>query len=575
MSTDINPFYKTRLFLTFLVVTSCFLFTYLYYGFYYVEYEALFDSFYSGKLTEGLPFRSIYFLGNIGISHLYSLLYQFNANVEWVSWILYFYLFVSCFIGMYLIIHVLPEFMPLRVKIAVQVAVYLLIFADHNIHFIFTRVSYMTTGFSLIALVYFFRLANSIKSRPRLFIFLNLWFIVGTLTRSESATAAFLQVCFFGIFYLQNIKRFAIIFLFPFLFLGSLLSVIAYDLKTSKDFYKQIEPDIEAQYTDRENTVPLSFMKTYQDTVKWQTAKDIMWSDPKVISPVYLRSLILPEKFLYTDANQWKRVYHSISGIAVKFWYLGLICSLLGFLVLIRLKFTSKFGYLLWFAFVLSFWFLTAIQTYTVKVNDRSYAPLISLFIFCHIIIVLPYVKSGFSRWASPIIAGIFILFCVHLYHLKIEANQLKYDLEDYRKNLATITRLAAGKILVVNSTSCDYLFSSNQPFRSFDFSSFQKVYITDGFNMPFLPYYRRYLEKECKCDLAEFPSFWDYLRTRHDEVVIISATGRMDIIKEYLRVIHKYDLPVHHSDDAQLIEVQKSDLRGLFAHLTVYKLDK
>ena len=433
----------------------------------------------------------------------------------------------------------------------------------------------MVTGTALIGLVYFFRAPGSVRDRPWLFLFFNLWFVLGTLTRSESSTAAFLQICFFGAFYLQSIKRFALIFLFPFLFLLSLLSAVAYDIKTTKDFYKQIEPEIEAQFTDRDNAVPLSTMKTYRDTVMWQTATDIMWSDPKVISPAYMRSIIKPEKLLYTDARQWRRVCNTVSEIASKFWYLGLISVLLGIGLLIRYKFNSSFGYLFWLAFVSSFWLLTAIQTYTDKVNDRSFSPLISLFIFCHVVMILPYLRDNIGRRMSALLVGIFILFSVHLFHLKSESNQLHKDLEDYKKNLAIITSVAKDKILVINSSSCDYLFSSNKPFHPFNFSSFKKIYITDGYNMPFLPYYRRYLERECKCDMYAFPSFWDYLRTRHDEVVVVSTSQRMAILREYMRVIHGYDLPISESRNATLLRLEESDHRGLFANLKVYDLGR
>lgn len=573
MSKSSDSLIKTKFFLALMVTAGCFLFTYLYYDFFYVEYEALFDSFYSGKLTGGLPFRSVYFLGNIGTSHLYSLLYQFYPQVEWISWILYSYLFVSCIIGLYLVLEILPDLQSIVMKVSILVAVYLLVFADHNIHFIFTRVSYMATGLSLIGLVYFFRDPGSIGDRPRLFVFLNIWFIVGTLTRSESATAAFMQVAFFGLFYMQNIRRFATVFLFPLLFLLSILFAIAYDIKTTKEFYKQIEPDIEAQYTDRENTVPLSTMKTYRDSVMWQTARDILWADPKVISPSYLRSLILPEKFLYTDIRQWRRVYGSVSDIAVRFWYLSLLTVLMAVGLLIRHRFASAFSFVVYLAFASSFWILSALQTYTDKINDRSFSPLISLFIFCHIVLLLPYLTGRVSRRMYPILAGMAVLFGVYLYHQKAEANQLQSDLNDYHKNLATITRVAANKILVVNSSSCDYLFSSNKPFHPFDFSAFKKIYITDGYNIPFLPYYRRYLERECHCDMYEFPSFWDYLRTKHNEVVVVSTVQRMNVLREYLRVIHGYDLPVSQSSAAKLLKLEKSDFRGTLNNIAIYSL--
>jgi hypothetical protein len=321
--------------------------------------------------------------------------------------------------------------------------------------------------------------------------------------------------------------------------------------------------------------VPLSAMKSYPDSVMWQTAKDIMWADPKIITPSYLRSLIMPEKFLYTDARQWQRVYRSVSDIATRFWYLCMLALLMGIGILIRYRFTSMLSFLFWLAFVSSFWFLSAVQTYTDKVNDRSFSPLISLFIFCHIVLLLPDLTGNISRRIYPILAGIVLLFCVHLYHQKAEANQLQSDLKDYQKNLATITKVATNKILVVNSSSCDYLFSSNKPFHPFDFSHFKKIYITDGYNIPFLPYYRRYLEKECRCDMYEFPSFWDYLRTKQDEVVVVSNIQRMSILREYLKVIHGYDLPISEISNAKLLKLEKSDYRGTLNNIFIYSLHK
>jgi hypothetical protein len=568
-------FYQTKLFLTFLATIACFVLTFLYYGFYYVEYEGLWGGFFSGSLTEGMPFRSIYFLGNIGTSFLYSKLYEINSTIEWISWIHYGYLFVSSFIGLYIVIDLLPDSTSRSAKVSAQIIIYLLVFADHNIHFIYTRVSYMVAGVSLIALLYFFRQADSIKERPWLFIFLNFWFILGTLTRVESSAAVFLQIAIFGIFYLQHIKRLAQLFIFPFLLLFILSASIAYDLKTSTEYYKQVEPEIEAQFCERENITPLSEMKSERDSVMWKAAKTILWSDPKVMTAAYMRSLVRPEKFIYTDGYHWHRVYDDVLVIALRFWYLVVLCILLALALLIYGKFAKPSSYVLWLLFVLSFWFLTCLQTYTIKVNDRSFSPLISLFIFCHFLILLPYLNSGITRWKYPILAGFFVLFGFHLLQLKKESNQLGYDLGDYQKNLKIITEMATDKILAMNSTSCDYLFLSNKPFHPFNFSAFKKIYITDGFNIPFLPYYRRYLEKECRCNMYDFPVFWDYLRAKHEEVVIVSTTQRMNILTEYLKVIYKYDLPVTKNSNTHLLQLQKSDNRGTFVDLTVYDLGR
>jgi hypothetical protein len=92
---------------------------------------------------------------------------------------------------------------------------------------------------------------------------------------------------------------------------------------------------------------------------------------------------------------------------------------------------------------------------------------------------------------------------------------------------------------------------------------------------MPFLPYYRRYLEKECKCDMYDFPAFWNYLRTKHEDVVIVSATERMNILKEYLKVVHGYELRVTDYKNAKLLELEESGNRGIFSDLRFYTLGR
>ncbi|MBS1685316.1 MAG: hypothetical protein JSS76_11190 [Bacteroidetes bacterium] len=563
---------RRSLFLIALLVTAvCFLFTYLYYGFFYVEYEGMFDSFYSGRLTGGMPFRSVYFLGNIGTSHVYSMLYQLYPGIEWISWFLYSYLFLSCLLTIYIILCIVVDKAGAGMGIIVSVLVYFLVFADSNIHFLFTRVSYMLAGSSLLGLVYFFGAPGSISRRKILFTLLCGGFVLGTLTRSESATAVLLQVAVFGFFYIKNVRQFVSVFLFPVLFLGVVLAAIAYDLSTTPYFYKQVEPDIEAQFTDRENAVPLSQMHSYRDTAKWEIVKNIIWVDPGVLTPSYMRSLILPERPLYTDVRQWSRVRGAMTGMAARFWYLCLISCLLSLALLIRRWPQSAWDLLQWLLLAVSFWILIAMQTYTDKVNDRSFLPLLDIFILAQLIAVLPALLT--QRRMIPLVLVGLTLFMIHMSRLSAEADTLSRYRAAYRRNLATITHVAGGKVLAVNSSSCDYLFLSNEPFHSFDFSAFCKVYVTDGFNIPFLPYYRRYLERECRCDIAAFPSFWDYLRSHHQDVVIVSTPRHLSVLRSYMEAIHDYSLPVSADTGTTLLTLQKSDTRDISDSLQIYHL--
>ena len=571
----VAPGYSQKtFFLTLTVTLLCFGLTYIFFGFYYVEYEGLFDSFYTGKLTPGMPFRSIYFLANIGTSHFYSYLYGVSPKIEWISWIFYSCLFLACFIGLFIVAELLrPTRSWITISI-IQVGVYFLIFADHNIHFIYTRVSYMCCGLSLLALIIFFDSRKAIRSRPVIFMLLNLFFTFGTLTRVESATASVSLLVFFGVFYLQNIRQFIRLFIYPILLVGSFIIAISYDIKTSKEFYKQIEPDIEVQYCERENSIPLSSMKTLRDSVLYTAALSMMWSDPRTMTPEYLRSLIRPENLIYTDAYQWGRTYRNISDTVSEHWPIVLLCLLFAFAIYIQYNFsTSKFSLLSWLAFELSFWILITMQTYTFKIVDRSFLPFMSLFILCHIIVLIQHLKPRVSLWLYPISVFGTILFFICIYHIKFESDILKLDLSKYQDNTKAIKKLASNHYLILNSSSCDFLFLSNTPFHPFDFSNYKKVYITDGYNIPFLPYYRRYLEKDCHCDMYDYPSFWNYLRTLHNDVIIVSEARRIDITTNYLQEIHHYTLPVKQDSSVVLNKLEKSDAREDFVDLRVYRL--
>jgi hypothetical protein len=575
----INAKFKAAdLITTLLVALLCFVVTYFVFGFYYVEYEGLNTGFLSSKLTPKFPMRALYFSGNMGISYFYSFFYEHLPNVEWLSWFYYSYLFLSCFIGLYLVAILLPTQTPVILKIILQVLVYYLVFADHHIHYIYTRVSYMTCGLSLIAIVVFFNSVSVIKLRWWLFMLLNLFFTIGALTRFEAATASLLLLVTFAGFYLQNIWQTVLLFLYPAFLIGAMTLLLSIDIKTAteKEFYKQVEPDIEEQFIARENRVPLSFMKTHRDTVMYKTAAEMMWSDPQIISAAYLRSLILPEKFMFTDGKQWNRVYRKFLEVITQYWYLILLTILLSVAVFIQHGFRKLFSHWLYLlTFLFSFWALITVQGYTDKVNERSFLPFLSLFIFCHVVLLVRGLSIRFSVWLYPLLISCFVLFWFHIYCLKEESTILKTDWLKYQVNFEKIKQAATKKYLVLNSTSFDYLLLSNIPFHPFDFSAFKKIYITDGYIIPFLPYYKRYLEHDCKCDIYAFPSFWNYLKSIRQDVVIVSTPNRMEVLKEYLEEIHQFSLPIVEEKSVQLREQRKSDNRNNPDEMKMYVFGK
>jgi hypothetical protein len=518
---------------------------YFVFGFYYSEYEGLNTALLSSSLTPGMHFRSVYFSGNIGISYFYALFYQFLPGVQWISWLEYLWLFISSGVLSLALWQSMPDRFSTGVKTVVMISVYILVFADHHMHLIYTRVSYMVCGSALIGLVCFFGRSEAIKQNCFFFILLNLFFVVGTLIRNEAAIACVLLLLPFALFSLQNIKQTIILFLFPLLVVLGQSLFFAVDIRNAskEEFYKQVEPDIEEQYTARGNLKPLSAMSTHTDSVKYALSHEMAFSDPRVMTPEWLRSLILPEGLIFTDLHQWHRVYTELYDIMSRYWYLVLIVVLLGLGLYGQWDSSDRYRLYYWLLFELSFWGLTVAQTYVDKVNERSWLPYISLFIFCHIILFSKNVKRMTMRRIIPIITICSILLVVQIYHLNAESGRMKSDLASQQRQYNAIRKLAADRILVANSSAFNSLFMSSTPFQNFDFSSFRKVYITDSYIITFLPYYQSYLEKECGCDMYAYPSFWAYLKDHKNQVLVISTASRMKAIENYLRDIHHTDL--------------------------------
>jgi hypothetical protein len=73
---------------------------------------------------------------------------------------------------------------------------------------------------------------------------------------------------------------------------------------------------------------------------------------------------------------------------------------------------------------------------------------------------------------------------------------------------------------------------------------------------------------------MEDFPSFWNYLRTRNSEVIVLSIDNRINTLREYLHEVHQYNLPLYPDTTIKLQPVQKSDNRGNHFQLNFYKLE-
>lgn len=546
------------------MVLLLFISTYILFGFYYEEHEAIFDAFYSGKLSPGTPFYSWYYMGNIGLSYLYVQLYKLNSNIEWMSWILYSYMALSFSLILFLIHYLLKNKLPYQFILLVQLIVYVLIMADSVVHFNFTRVSYFLCTAALLVLIFRFKNATDIKSKPYIFISLNLLFILGTFTRLETAMAVTALLFFLGTYYQRNILHTVRLFLFPVFTVALVLGGIIFDIHHTNSFYKQVEPDVETQITVRGNYVPISQMKTEKDSLRYMAATEMIWGDPNVVTVSFLRSLLIHDSIFFLDARQWDRVKNTLIELADKYWHLITVNILIAFLYFFYLLRKERFkALLLWLIFVLSFCFLVAIQTYFVKINDRSFAPYLSILLLSNLILLLLVIDNVnvFGKWLFGFISAFALFF--HCQYLLSNTQILKQERENYDTNIKLLYEKVGNSIIALNSSSFRFFMVHNKPFHPFSFPPFYKIYINEAQVLSTVHTYHEYLEKECACDVSDLSNFYRFLEKSSTKVYFLSMDDRMTLTRKYLKGIHNYDLEIQ--------EVKVPGFKKMYDHEMAY----
>ncbi len=536
-----------KLFLQTIITFFLLLATFIFVGSYYEEYESLFDTLLSGSLTPGSTFPSWYYMGHIGISHLYSQLYQTWGNIEWMSWILYGYLFISCSILLFWLSYFLRGTLNTIGIIATQIAVFIIVFADNVVHFQYTRISYFMCAASLLSLINLAAAKNKLPRKNLWQIIFFLFFIVSALTRLETSMAISGLLFCFAIYYLRNLKNIIKTFTLPLLVVGVVLSWILYDSSHTQSFYKQVEPDIETQLTARNNQVPLSTMHTALDSLKYQAAINMLWGDPEIITPTFLRSLIKQNAPFLQDKEQWERTYDMLREFVQIHWPLLFINMFIAILFLFYSgRNDSTLGNSFWVLFNLAFIALLVLQTYFVKINERSFTPLLSVYTTIIMLYAVPKLLRG-NSYIKLTVAICLASATIHAANLMLNhVYKLQKEFTTHTNNMNILKQISSKQILVLNGSTIRSFTLCNKPFERPDYSAFKKIYINEAQVLPTIDAYKTYLEKECKCDANNFSNFFRYLNSiEGDTVFFFSDTTRMHLIQDYLSDVHGYQLNI------------------------------
>ena len=149
------------------------------FGLYYERYEAVFSVLASGQLTPELPYDNFFYLAHTLLIKAYAMAYGVMSGINWLSVIQLGYLLVA--LGVILNVF-RQQGGPASLVLLCHFILITLLFSEHFVNFIYTRVSFILSFAALLALsVDSERGHRSINSR----IIYSVMFLIAVLTRAE------------------------------------------------------------------------------------------------------------------------------------------------------------------------------------------------------------------------------------------------------------------------------------------------------------------------------------------------------------------------------------------------------
>lgn len=504
----------------------------------------MFHAFLSGAMSPGVPFNSWYYQGFIGISYLYSLFYQLILGIEWISWLSYFYILLSSALFLFLF----------RINITINKFIFIIPFfavlffltmCEHVVILQNARVAYLLCGASLLSIIILFKSKEDVIKNKRYFIGLNLLFLLGALTRSEPALATSLLFTCFAVVWYKRITHVLIITAPALIITLAIIAGIIIDINVSDDFHKRVEPDIEMQITVRKNLVPLSSMNSLYDSIRYEAATKMLWSDPEIITEEFLRSLIEEPPYTSLNSKQWQRTKDELLHYLSNYRHLLLLNVFMFILIsgiqLIRRNFMDAGLTLLYLA---GFFIAVTTQTYMIKMKDWSFSPFLSIFTISGLLLLIKIITE--KKIQFGILTGLLLTACIFHYYYMINRVEIFKNKYAFNKTLYDrVYNIAKGETLLINPSSFQSFTSSQRPFTVFDYSEFDKLYFYESQIASLLPGYREFLEKECNCSVWNFSNFYRYLLDNNNPKIVyaLSTDSRMDLIRRYLETIHDYKI--------------------------------
>lgn len=512
----------------------------------------------AAKQFSDFAYFDVHFQGYMVVRELYRLLYYLMPAVNWHFIYAIFFEWISLAVLLYTLRTIVGRHLSKAAVLGLQL-LFIAVFIE-NLSFVsHTRVSILFCGLALIHFAF-------AKRQSTTGYWLNaLLFALGLLLRSESAMGTLLLVSMGLFIYSRSIGQVVQRLWLPGAMVAAFITVFVIDLKTTQVYVKRVEPEIEYKMMAR-RVVPLSALKTAQDSVKHDAAVVGMWFDTEQMSPEYLRSLILPGIDL-SRTHAMKVLQHL--GQHYSYYIFMPVAVIL--MLLLSLWWPEqralRTGRIALFA-AGTFTLLYALDYNGFLVEHRHFLNLnlaalmvMCIYFFDNRITLTNHSTQLITGAAFLLLAGS-VALTVQRY--KTENNEVDRRTNDMMTIMQQFEKHYKGQV-VVSTIDCRFIF--DQRFTVYNHMYNQNTYLMfDWFTFGLTPRYVDYMSRQCGCNANNPVQVFTWLARK--KALYFSVPERFELTERYLRTVHglrvKFINPVNLNTlgGVQTFESQNCELR-------------
>ncbi|MBL7800021.1 MAG: hypothetical protein JNL95_04775 [Chitinophagales bacterium] len=537
---------KTELMLSFLAFfCSAFFLTYTtddYGSFTYFSLPA-------GQFSD-YPYVDYYYLGLVGISQLYKPLYNHLPEYNWTGITFVCFSFFSLFLFLKTIKSIVVDKIENSYAVTGIQLFFTLVFIENVIFISHTSFSLIYCGISLCNLAF-----KKQISRYELVVN-SLFFIVGFLIRPESGLGMLVFVAGGNFIYTFNIKHLFYRLYIPGIIASIFLVFVAVDWSTTNEYIRKIEPEVEYKIIDK-RMVDMSTLKTAEDSIKYSIARRGMFFDPNILTPEFLRSILLPGVNLSPE--------HAVNNIVeLGDFYAYFFFIIPTFLLLLLLCYAQVIPQkIMQKIFLLGLY--TLLFLYMVNYNGHliSYRHFLNVQLISFII-MLHFIESGVGSFFPIRIKRPYIL--IGLFIVLVSMGKTLANYADRNRNVAQNSRnseVAMNEIeavyqnRIIAATVCSFsIFNHNLHVKNRKYIK-NKYIMFDLYTYSLEPNYLKYLSKECVCEPTDPVAFFEWLSRNNG--LYIADSIRYQLTEDYMAIVHNQKLKFASSDDATITEGTKN----------------